>query len=213
MTPNKEDYLKCIYDLGQQEHKITNKQIAQEMSVSAPAASEMTKKLIAQKLIQKDKDKGYLLQQEGMKQVANLYRKHRLIEVLLLNHLAYSTDEVHDEAEVLEHVVSDHFIERLDKMLGYPEECPHGGTIPKPNSPLIEAHQTTLSQIDTLGSYTLVRVRDSRNLLHYMEQHQLHIGMPIQILEHDSFAGTYTVCASGNTFQVTETIAKRIYVE
>lgn len=57
MTPNKEDYVKCIYELGQQSDKITNKQIAERMEVSAPAASEMTKKMIAQDLIQKDKEK------------------------------------------------------------------------------------------------------------------------------------------------------------
>ena len=213
MTPNKEDYVKCIYELGQQSDKITNKQIAERMEVSAPAASEMTKKMIAQDLIQKDKEKGYVLLSQGLDLVAKLYRKHRLIEVLLLNHLNYSTDEVHDEAEVLEHVVSDHFIDRLDKMLGYPKECPHGGTIPAPNEPLVEAHQQTLSQISEFGSYTLVRVRDSRNLLHYMEQHHLTIGMTLQVLEHDSFSGTFTVVANGNTFQMTDVIAERIYVE
>ncbi|MCS4487908.1 metal-dependent transcriptional regulator [Streptococcus sciuri] len=213
MTPNKEDYLKCIYELGQNSNKITNKQISESMDVSAPAASEMTKKMIAQELIQKDKERGYILLEKGSRLVSKLYRKHRLIEILLLNHLNYSTDEVHDEAEVLEHVVSDRFIDRLDKMLGYPKECPHGGSIPSPNEPLVEAHQQTLSQIKKLGDYTIVRVRDSHNLLNYMEKYHLTIGTKLQVLEHDTYAGTFTIIANGNTSQITEIIANHIYVD
>ena len=92
MTPNKEDYLKCLYELGTRHNKITNKEIAQLMQVSPPAVT------------------GYLLTDLGLKLVSDLYRKHRLIEVFLVHHLGYTTEEIHEEAEVLEHTVSDHFV-------------------------------------------------------------------------------------------------------
>lgn len=81
MTPNKEDYLKCIYEIGTEEGKISNKEIANRMQVSPPAVTEMIKKLISEDLIIKDKVKGYLLTKTGKINVAELYRKHRLIEV------------------------------------------------------------------------------------------------------------------------------------
>ena len=120
MTPNKEDYLKCIYEIGTEEGKISNKEIANRMQVSPPAVTEMIKKLISEDLIIKDKVKGYLLTKTGKINVAELYRKHRLIEVFLVDHLQYTCDLIHQEAEILEHTVSDHFINALDRLLNYP---------------------------------------------------------------------------------------------
>ena len=131
MTPNKEDYLKCIYEISTLEEKITNKEIAARMHVSPPAVTEMLKKLSSEGFISKENQKGYLLTELGLQQVSDLYRKHRLIEVFLIKNLGYTPEEIHEEAEVLEHTVSDHFIEQLEKLLDYPLYCPHGGTIPK----------------------------------------------------------------------------------
>lgn len=87
--------------------------------------------MIAEGLIVKDKEVGYYLTRKGLLLVSQLYRKHRLIEVFLANHLHYNADEIHQEAEVLEHTVSTIFIDRLEEKLNYPEFCPHGGIIPK----------------------------------------------------------------------------------
>ena len=117
MTPNKEDYLKCIYEIGTEVEKISNKEIASRMQVSPPAVTEMIKRMISEGLLVKDKTHGYLLTDLGSQLVSDLYRKHRLIEVFLLKNLGYTTEEVHEEAEVLEHTVSEHFIDRLDHCL------------------------------------------------------------------------------------------------
>lgn len=135
MTPNKEDYLKCIYEIGTQHEKISNKEIAARMQVSPPAVTEMVKRMISENLLIKDKTHGYLLTELGLQTVSDLFRKHRLIEVFLLKKLGYTTEEVHEEAEVLEHTVSDRFIDKLDQMLDTPKTCPHGGPFhPKDNS-------------------------------------------------------------------------------
>ena len=98
------------------------------MQVSPPAVTEMIKKLISEDLIIKDKAKATLTE-TGTINVAELYRKHRLIEVFLVDHLQYTCDQIHQEAEILEHTVSDHFIDALDRLLNYPQTCPHGGQI------------------------------------------------------------------------------------
>ena len=169
MTPNKEDYLKCIYEIGSHHKKITNKEIAQLMQVSPPAVTEMMKKMLAEELLVKDKKAGYLLTDLGLRLVSDLYRKHRLIEVFLVNHLGYSTDEIHEEAEVLEHTVSERFVERLDAMLQYAKTCPHGGTIPAKGELLDEENQLTLEEASAPGDYIIKRVHDDFDLLKYLE--------------------------------------------
>lgn len=88
MTPNKEDYLKCIYEIGTQHEKISNKEIAARMQVSPPAVTEMVKRMISENLLIKDKTHGYLLTELGLQTVSDLFRKHRLIEVFLLKNWA-----------------------------------------------------------------------------------------------------------------------------
>ncbi|MDQ0223460.1 metal-dependent transcriptional regulator [Streptococcus moroccensis] len=214
MTPNKEDYLKCLYELSLQEPKISNKQVAEVMKVSAPAVTEMLKKLIADDLIIKDKQSGYALTASGQYLVAALYRKHRLIEVFLVNHLGYTIEQVHEEAEVLEHTVSTLFIERLEKLLDYPKTCPHGGTIPAQGQLLIEKYQQTLDQLDQRGSYRLVRVQDDYQLLDYLEQHDIKVGDQIDLTQIDDYAGTFSLkTKSASSLQVTVPIAQKLYVE
>ena len=213
MTPNKEDYLKCIYEIGTHEKKITNKEIAQLMQVSPPAVTEMIKKLLAEGLLLRDKKKGYLLTVLGLKLTSDLYRKHRLIEVFLVNHLGYTTDEIHEEAEVLEHTVSDRFVERLDQMLNYPQSCPHGGTIPKKGEALEEHYQTTLTQLSAPCRCQLVRVHDDFQLLQYLEQQTLKIGDTIYFTAHDPFAQIYQIEHEGERIQLSAKIAKQLFVE
>lgn len=214
MTPNKEDYLKCIYELGLDEQKITNKKIAETMQFSAPAVSEMMKKLLAEKLVQKSENLGYCLTEKGQKMVANLYRKHRLIEVFLVNQLGYSAEEVHEEAEVLEHTISNLFVERLDAVLGFPQTCPHGGSIPRKDQPLIEHYTTRLAQITETGNYQLVRIKDFYQLLQYLDQHQLTVGERLEVLEIDAdFSQTITVAYKETQLTIPFRIAQVLYVE
>lgn len=220
MTPNKEDYLKCIYEIGIDLHKITNKEIAARMQVSPPAVTEMIKRMKSENLILKDKECGYLLTDLGLKLVSELYRKHRLIEVFLVHHLDYTSDQIdytsdqiHEEAEVLEHTVSDLFVERLDKLLGFPKTCPHGGTIPAKGELLVEINNLPLADIKEAGAYRLTRVHDSFDILHYLDKHSLHIGDQLQVKQFDGFSNTFTILSNDEDLQVNIDIAKQLYVE
>mgnify|MGYP000667804751 CR=1 FL=1 len=213
MTPNKEDYLKCIYEIGTDMQKITNKEIAARMQVSPPAVTEMIKRMKSENLILKDKENGYLLTDIGLKLVSELYRKHRLIEVFLVHHLDYTSDQIHEEAEVLEHTVSDLFVERLDKLLGFPKTCPHGGTIPAKGELLVEINNLPLAGTKEAGTYLLTRVHDSFELLKYLEKHAIHIGDQLQVKQFDGFSNSFTLVNKGEDLQVGIDIAKQLYVE
>ena len=213
MTPNKEDYLKCIYEIGTEMQKITNKEIATRMQVSPPAVTEMIKRMKSENLILKDKENGYLLTDIGLKLVSELYRKHRLIEVFLVHHLDYTSDQIHEEAEVLEHTVSDLFVERLDKLLGFPQTCPHGGTIPVKGELLVEINNLPLADTKEAGTYLLTRVHDSFELLKYLEKHAIRIGDQLQVKQFDNFSNTFTLVNRGEDLQVSIDIAKQLYVE
>ena len=213
MTPNKEDYLKCIYEIGTDMQKITNKEISARMQVSPPAVTEMIKRMKSENLILKDKENGYLLTDIGLKLVSELYRKHRLIEVFLVHHLDYTSDQIHEEAEVLEHTVSDLFVKRLDKLLGFPQTCPHGGTIPAEGELLVEINNLPLSDINEAGSYLLTRVHDSFELLQYLEKHGIHIGDQLQVKQFDGFSNTFALIHKNEELQVSLEIAKQLYIE
>ena len=213
MTPNKEDYLKCIYEIGTHTQKITNKEIAAQMQVSPPAVTEMIKKMTAEKLIVKDKTNGYLLTDLGLHLVSELYRKHRLIEAFLVHDLGYTTDQIHEEAEVLEHTVSELFVERLEKMLNFPETCPHGGTIPAKGELLVEKYQLTLDQVENAGTYRLARVHDEFELLKYLEKHDLHLGDTLILEQYDPYAQLYALKVNEKELQVNSVIAQQLYVE
>lgn len=177
MTPNKEDYLKCIYEIGIDLHKITNKEIAARMQVSPPAVTEMIKRMKSENLILKDKECGYLLTDLGLK------------------------------------LVSDLFVERLDKLLGFPKTCPHGGTIPAKGELLVEINNLPLADIKEAGAYRLTRVHDSFDILHYLDKHSLHIGDQLQVKQFDGFSNTFTILSNDEDLQVNMVIAKQLYVE
>ncbi len=213
MTPNKEDYLKRIYELGEHNAKITNKEIAAQMNVSPPAASEMVKKMIQENWITKDKKKGYLVTEKGMRLVSKLYRKHRLIELFLIKNLSYSFKEVHEEAEILEHSVSDKFIDRLEKILDFPGTCPHGGTIPRKNERLNEAYTNRLADITELGTYRLRRYHDQLELLNYLDDNQLSLSDRFKLEKIDSFTQTMTIRIEEKKLILPSIVTKQLFVE
>ena len=130
MTPHKEDYLKVIMELGGDKQLVNNKQIGQALSVSAASVTEMSVKLLKDGLISHIPYQGVQITEKGQLIANKLIRKHRLWEVFLSEKLDFNWDEVHEEAELLEHVSSDRLVDRLDAYLGFPKYDPHGGVIP-----------------------------------------------------------------------------------
>ncbi len=125
-----EDYLKAIYQLDGSDGRVSTSRLAQQMSCSAASVTNMLQKLSDFKLVRYTPYQGVTLTEAGVKVALEVLRHHRLLETYLTEVLGYSWDKVHDEAEELEHVISEEFEERIDRALGYPTRDPHGHPIP-----------------------------------------------------------------------------------
>lgn len=168
MTPNREDYIKIIFNSNQNKKKLTNKELAHRLNVSPASTSEMIRKLRVTGHVAEGIKQGIILTDKGRLEAKNLVRKHRLWEVFLVDHLDYSWTEVHADAEVLEHVTSNKLADSLDAFLNNPKYCPHGEVIfgnveDKPDETI------TLDNLTINDRGVFKRVRDTGELLEYLE--------------------------------------------
>jgi DtxR family transcriptional regulator, Mn-dependent transcriptional regulator len=134
VTTSKEDYLKAIWTLSERETdaagETTTNDLAEKLQVSPPAVSRMLKQMESLSLVAHEPYYGVRLTANGRQVALKIVRRHRLLETFLTNVLGYSPDNVHDEAERLEHHISDEFEAKIDKLMNYPKRCPHGSPIP-----------------------------------------------------------------------------------
>ena len=129
-TRSQEDYLKALFLLHGDARPVPTGDLAQRLGISSPSVSEMVSRLSAQGLVEHDRYRGQQLTREGRRVAVELVRHHRLLEMFLVQVLGYSWDEVHEEAERLEHVISERMEARIFELLGRPEIDPHGHAIP-----------------------------------------------------------------------------------
>jgi DtxR family Mn-dependent transcriptional regulator len=130
LTDAIQDYLKAIYKLQEDNARVSVTALAREQGVAAGSASEMVKKLGALDLVDHEPYRGVKLTQAGERVAVEVIRHHRLLELYLAETLGLHVDEVHDEADRLEHVLSEELEARIDKALGFPTHDPHGDPIP-----------------------------------------------------------------------------------
>jgi DtxR family Mn-dependent transcriptional regulator len=128
-----QDYLKSIYKLQAADGRVTIGALAKDQSVSPASASAMVKKLSALELLEHEPYRGARLTESGERVAVEVIRHHRLIELYLAETLGLHVDDVHDEADRLEHVISEELEARIDRALGYPTHDPHGDPIPDAN--------------------------------------------------------------------------------
>src|SRR5437016_14188504 len=129
-TQSQEDYLKALYHLHGDTRPVPTRDLAQRLGISSPSVSEMVGRLVTQGLVEHDRYRGQQLTKEGRKVALELVRHHRLLEMFLVQVLGYSWDEVHEEAERLEHVISERMEQRIFDLLGRPALDPHGHALP-----------------------------------------------------------------------------------
>ncbi len=151
------DYLKAIWTLGGGEPVATS-ELARQLDVSAPSVSGMLARLHDSGLVSHERYHGAMLTSRGMKEALRLVRRHRLIESFLVQHLDYAWDEVHEEAEILEHAVSDRFVEHLDILLETPTHDPHGDPIPTADGAFPETPDRRLADIMAGARFRISRL-------------------------------------------------------
>lgn len=208
-----EDYLKNIYQLQSEDKNVNTNSLASALQVSSASVSEMISKLSKSGYIINTPYKGFNLTKAGEKIAVTLIRKHRIIEVFLHEHLGYSWDEVHNEAELFEHACSDRFIDKLDKFLGYPHLDPHGGPIPDKNGKLKNVISCSLPVADEGKDYIVSMVDDKSNeFLKYISTIGIKLKTKIKLIEKIKFDNSLRVKIGKKDFLLSSKIAENISV-
>ena len=190
-----QDYLKVIWTAQEWSvDKVSTKMLAERIGVSASTASESIRKLADQGLVDHEKYGAVSLTDVGRRAALAMVRRHRLMETFLVQELGYGWDEVHDEAEVLEHAVSDRMLDRIDAKLGFPTRDPHGDPIPAADGrvPTPAARQLSVCQDGDAG--TVARISDADpEMLRYFSHVGISLDSRLRVLARRDFAGMISV--------------------
>jgi len=210
-TRSVEDYLKAIYRLSRTGKPVSTNDIAELLTVSAPSVSGMIRRLSEQELLEHAPYRGVLLTAAGRQVALRMLRRHRVLEAYLVGFLGYSWDTVHDEAERLEHAVSDVLIERMALALGNPRFDPHGDPIPDPDGAIDELVYTPLAEVPVGETVEIGRVDTSQpDRLRYLENSGLMPGTRVAITRRQPFRGPITVSAGGEEQIIGHEIATQV---
>jgi DtxR family transcriptional regulator, Mn-dependent transcriptional regulator len=195
LTPVAQDYLKAIWSAQEwSTERVSTKLLADRLGVSASTVSEAVRKLADQGLVDHARYGAITLTERGRVEAVSVVRKHRLLETFLVQELGYSWDEVHDEAEVLEHAVSEKLMSRIDRKLGYPARDPHGDPIPSTDGDIPTPPARQLSQFRDGESGTVARISDADpEMLRYLDSVGIALDTPVRVVERRDFAGTVNV--------------------
>lgn len=189
-----EDYVRVIYGLAERGEEVTNASLAARLAVSPSSASGMVTKLSQQGLVAHVPYRGIGLTAEGLMLARSVLRRHRLIEAYLVSELGYRWDEVHAEADAMEHAVSDLLIERIAAKLGNPERDPHGDPIPSADGSVNEPPMRILDELEPGAVGEIARVWDTDpDLLRYLADRAIGLGERIEVLERQPFGGPIVV--------------------
>ena len=159
-TESIEDYLKAIYEVQKEVGRVTTNSLAEKLKVAPTSVTSMIKKLSKKKLITHKREQGVKLTKAGQKIALEVVRHHRLIELYLAEALEVLWDQVHEEAEKWEHVLSEGLEDRMDAVLGYPTRDPHGSPIPSRDGTIIELDSISLADLRPGQSAVVGEVSD-----------------------------------------------------
>ena len=223
LSESVENFIKAIYVLENQirddspsndEIRVSTNALRDALNISAPSVTDMAKRLVKNGLVDYVKYRGVRLTGAGEAHALNLIRRHRLIELYLVQELDYDLHEVHDDAEELEHAVSDRFIEAINAKLGEPKFDPHGDPIPALDGTFIRRNLQALSDlpVTTCGRISRFITSDSDMLQHTLDRGFI-LDMPIEVLARDPFQGPITVKLGDDETVIGYVVAETILIE
>ena len=214
LTEAIQDYLKAIYKLQDASGRVTITAVARDQHVSAASASAMLKKLGALGLLDHEPYRGARLTEAGERVAVEVIRHHRLLELYLVESLGMSWDEVHDEAEILEHVLSDELEELIAAKLGNPTIDPHGDPIPSPELTLERDDSRRLYDLEPGGAGTFVRVSDADpEMLRFLAERGIVPGTRLRLVERQPFDGPVTVKLNGKQEILGAVLARAMWIK
>ncbi len=214
ISDHMQDYLKTIYKLSESGVEVTTSAIAERMDVSAASATNMIKKLAELKLVRHTPYQGVELTPPGKKVALEVIRHHRLLELYLAESLGYSWDQVHDEAETLEHHISEEFEAKIAKSLGNPTHDPHGDPIPTREGTMDSASHESLAEQPAAGRSAVVcRVSDdSADRLRYLGELGLRPDVTFTVVERAPFHGPIRLRLGKKEINIGTELAQEIFV-
>ncbi len=213
LTVAVQDYLKAIYALETAGERVTTSALAARMGVSAPSATAMTKRLAELGLVERAPYKGVALTEDGRRSALEMLRHHRLLELYLADRLGLTLDEVHAEADRLEHALSEELEAKIDAELGYPTRDPHGDPIPDRELRLKAGRDRTLADLKPGERASVSRVpNDDPELLRYLGELGLVPGSDVEVVTLAPFAGPVTVRTEPGDHAISRELADEIAV-
>jgi DtxR family transcriptional regulator, Mn-dependent transcriptional regulator len=207
-----EDYVKAIWGVAGARAAST-KDVAERLLIAPPSVTNMFVRLQEMGLVEYERYRGASLTERGRREALRLVRRHRLIETFLLEHLGYSWQEVHEEAERLEHAVSDEFTERLAEFLGHPDHDPHGDPIPTADGSFAPDDSFPLSKAVAGQLVRISKVSDEVSMLDYLGERKLVPGRLLSVEEVRVLDGVVTVeDEDGESHALGESLARSVFV-
>lgn len=212
-SENVENYLKRIYTIEKAGERASTTLLSEKLQISPASVSEMIKRLAEQGDVHYTPYRGVELTVEGRKRALRIIRRHRLWELFLVRVLGYRWDEVHTEAERLEHVTSELMEDRLDTFLGNPTIDPHGDAIPSADGTLPDGSAVPLSTVDP-SKVVVRRVSDEEtDILRYATRLGIELNKPLTVLETIRFDNSLRIEIDGKEQFISHKLASRIFVE
>ena len=206
-----ENYLKSIWELGPDD--VATQDLAQHLNVAPASATKMLQRLTARGLVSHIPYKGASLTPEGQRKALSVVRRHRLLETFLAQTLDLGREQLHDEAERLEHALSANLENAIATYLGNPTRDPHGHPIPGPNGDLPTDTDLLLSKSPLNQRLTIRQVPDRNpKMLAWLEQNKIFPGTQLELISRDSFDGGITATLNGKTIQIAQSVANAVHV-
>ncbi len=214
ISKEREDYLKTVYHLQLEESPVRTTTLARALDVEPASVTGVVKRLAELDLLEHRPYRGVVLTPEGERIALEIIRHHRLIELYLIEALGYSWDEVHEEAERLEHAVSPLFIERIAAALGNPEIDPHGAPIPTRDGQIEPQTGIALSELTAGQSGTVARVDDDDPvLLRYLAKLQVRPGAQVKVVDVAPSSGMIRFEVEGERHALGPEDASHVFIE
>ena len=216
-TPNSEaveDYAKALHALAKRcDGPVTTSARSERLGVSPGSVTAMLKRMGEMGLVEHERYRGALLTADGERVALEVIRHHRLLESYLTEVLGMPWDRVHDEAEVLEHYISEELEERIASALGDPERDPHGDPIPDRQLTVDADPGTALAEVEPGASGTLARVSDSNpDMLRFLAERGIWPGAQVTVGEREPFGGSVTIEVDGRSHAIGADLAQRIVI-
>ena len=213
LSQTAQDYLKEIYKLQTEAGRVETSALAERVGVAPPSATAMLKKLGALGLVEHERYRGARLTNAGEKAAIEVIRHHRLLEMYLAETLGLPIEEVHGEAERLEHALSEELEARIDARLGFPTHDPHGHPIPDADLNLDQTSLRALHELAPGERATIERVPDGdAALLRYLSTLDLLPGERVELVDAAPFGGPVTLVSGGAEHAISRELAAQIGV-